>query len=159
MSMDDTIEVRITAQAGALQTGLQQARDAVASATQRMRDSFGTMRNETKDAIHEMSGEIGGEVEKMAGSFGKLLNVIPGVRAAFLALGAGLVLKEAVEEIDRLLGRLKPVFLKHLVPQSGAIARAPGLSAQVRDLLRGVLAGLFMGLAMREAMLMRAGLQ
>lgn len=63
------------------------------------------------------------------------------------------------EETDRLLVRLKPVFLKHLVPQSGAIACAPGLSAQIRDLLQGVAAGLFMELAMREAMLMRAGLQ
>ncbi len=63
------------------------------------------------------------------------------------------------EEVDQLLGRLKPIFLKHLVPQSGAITCAPGLPAQVRDLLRGVLAGLFMELAMREAVLMRAGLK
>jgi hypothetical protein len=120
MAQENSVEVRIAAEASALKPGMDNAAADVEKSAERMRNSISSMKDAVQGHMAQMSNHVKAANDDMGGSFGGLIGSFGKVSGALAAVGAilagGAVFKGGVEESKKLTG------------EANALGRALGIS-------------------------------
>jgi hypothetical protein len=118
---DNQIDVRISAESGPLNRGMEQAAQYVEQSAQKMRESFSGLKDQVQGHMDRMQDAVKTSTDGMAGHFSALTEVFGRVNTALAAVGAalagGAAFRAGIDESKQFTG------------EAIALSRALGISA------------------------------